>query len=146
LVQRRNLVDIAAELGMHRNSVGRIARSLGLLGSSLVAGSGILNGSGQRAACAEWIRPAFNRRAGLLRVERFLNLINHPTYLEAGKALNVSVAMLSDQVRQLEQDLGASLLVRARPGQHPLRLTKAGRRFVRDAKEALANLKAAYGS
>ncbi len=146
LVQRRHLVDIAAELGMHRNTVGLMARRLGLLRGPLMAGNNILNGSGQRAACAEWIRPVFTRRGGLLRVERFLMLSKYPTYSEAGRVLNIGSATLSSHVRQLERDLGVSLLVRARPGQRPMRLTKAGRRFVRDAKDALANLQAAYGS
>jgi len=144
LVQRRTLVEIAAELGTHRNTVVRIARSLGLSRGPLLVGSSFLNGSDQRVACAEWIRPAFNRRGGLLRVERFLTLIKYPSYKEAGRALNIHDAILSGHVRQLERDLDASLLVRAWTRQHPLRQTKAGDRFVRDATKALASFQAAY--
>jgi len=148
LVQRRNLVDIAAELGMHPHTVGRIARRLGLPRRPLMAGSNMLYVGGQQVACAEWIRPAFNRRGALLRVERFLALIESPSYKEAAKTLNVPGTTLSSQVLQLEKDLGAALLVRAKggTGQHPLRLTRTGRRFVREARKALANLQAAYGS
>jgi DNA-binding transcriptional LysR family regulator len=81
----------------------------------------------------------------LLRVERFLTLIEYPTYAEAAGALNIAGTILSSQVLQLEGDLGAPLLVRARggTGQHPLRLTRTGRRFAREARKALANLRAA---
>jgi hypothetical protein len=148
LVQRRNLVDIAAELGMYPGTVGRIAQRLGLPRRPLMAGSNLLHVGGQRVACAEWIRPAFNRRGALLRVERFLTLIEYPTYKEAAKNLNIPGTTLSSQVLQLERDLGVWLLVRAKgsTGQHPLRLTRTGRRFVREAQKALANLRAAYGT
>jgi TniQ/Bacterial regulatory helix-turn-helix protein, lysR family len=147
LVQRRNLVDIAAELGMHPNTIDIIARRLGLPHRPLMAGSNMLNVGGQRVACAEWIRPAFNRRGALLRVQRFLTLIEYPSYKKAAMTLNIPGTILSSQVLQLERDLGASLLVRAKGrGQHPLRLTRTGRRFVREARKALANLQAAYGS
>jgi LysR family transcriptional regulator, cyn operon transcriptional activator len=109
-----------------------------------MAGNSMLNGS-QPVVCAEWIRPAFNRRGGLLRVKRFLALVNYPSYGEAGKVLNVPGAVLGAQVRQLEQALGAPLLIRASM-HHPLQLTEAGRRFAEDAREALANRHAAYGS
>jgi DNA-binding transcriptional LysR family regulator len=79
-------------------------------------------------------------------VERFLILIEYPTVKEAAKTLNIPHTTLSSQVLQLERDLGASLLVRARKGQRPLRLTRTGRRFVREARTALANLQAACGS
>jgi hypothetical protein len=140
-VKGRTLVDIAAELGMHQNTVGQIARGSRSPRDSLTAGN-MLNGS-QPVVCPEWIRPAFNRRGGLLRVKRFLTLVNYPSYGQAGKALNVPDDVLSAQVRQLEQALGAPLLIRASM-HHPLQLTEAGRRFAQDARDALANLHADY--
>ncbi len=146
VVKQRNLVDIAAELGAHPKTIGDIARKLGLPRRPFMAGSNLPDVGGRRVACAEWIRPAFDRRGALLRVERFLVLIEYPTVKEAAKTLNIPSTRLSSQVLQLERDLGASLLVRARKGQRPLRLTRTGRRFVREVRKALANLQAAYGS
>jgi hypothetical protein len=147
LVRRRTLVDIAAEQGVNPVTVARIARRSGLPSRPLSSGHNILNVGPQPVACAQWIRPAFNRRWAMLRVQRFLTLVEYPTYLDAAKVLNVAGTVLADQVVQLERDLGVSLLVRAKDSQqHPMRLTTAGRKFVRDARKALANLQAAYGS
>jgi hypothetical protein len=143
LRQERTLVDIAAEVGMHPNTVGRIARRFGLSRRPVTVSRNLLYVGGRPVACAEWIRPAVRRRCGPLRVQRFLTLIEYATYQEAGKALQVTVGVLARQVQNLERDLGVPLLVRAKSLGQPMRLTGAGRRFACDARVALANLQAA---
>jgi hypothetical protein len=147
LVRQRTIADIAAELGLVPRTVSWVTRRQGLMRYSLTAGGSILNDGHRPFACAEWIRPAFSRRGALLRIQRFLALIEYPTYREAAKVLGINQTRLSNQVQQLERDLKVALLVRSnRSANHPLRLTSTGRRFVRDAKTALANLRVAYAA
>jgi transposase-like protein len=145
LVRQRTIADIAAELGLAPRTVSWVTRRQGLMRYSLTAGGSILNDGRRPFACAEWIRPAFSRRGALLRVQRFLALIEYPTYREAAKVLGINQTRLSNQVQQLERDLKVALLVRSnRSANQPLRLTNSGHRFVRDAKTALTNLQGAY--
>lgn len=142
----RTLADIAAELGMHPNTVSRIARRLELSRRPVRGSRNLHRVGGRPVACAEWIRPAVDPRCGPLRLRRFVTLIEYPTYQEASRALQVTVGVLARQVQRLERDLGVPLLVRAKSMGQPMRLTRAGRKFACDARVALANLQAARAS
>jgi len=141
LQRRRRLVDIAADLGMHRNTLGRIARGYGMHPRLAAKGSNALHRGSKPAPCPRWIRTVFQLRGGLQRVQRFLHLVQYPTIAEAARALHLRPSTLSSQLRRLEREVGVSLLIRSEnKGMRPMRLTRDGRRFVRDATQVLNDL------
>ncbi|CAD5200413.1 transcriptional regulator CynR [Pseudomonas sp. FEN] len=76
----------------------------------------------------------------LLRHIRYLLAVaEHRNFTRAAEALHVSQPTLSQQIRQLEDNLGAALFDRSGRG---IRLTDAGEAYVRFARLALQDLEA----
>jgi LysR family cyn operon transcriptional activator len=73
----------------------------------------------------------------LLRHARYLiAVVDHGSFTRAASALHVSQPALSQQIRQIEEQLGAQLLDRTG------RATDAGEAFLAHARRALADLEA----
>jgi hypothetical protein len=142
LERHRSFTNIAAEVGIDAKTLSRIARRHGIPARPRGNRGTILHPGGRAIPCPAWMRAAFQGHDALQRVERFIALARHPTIAEAAQALGVQRSNLSDHVRHLERDLGVQLLIRSRRA-HPMRLTAAGRRFVRQARTVLADLRAA---
>ncbi len=70
----------------------------------------------------------------------FLATVEHGSFSGAARSLFLSQPSISEQVRQLEAELGISLFARAGRG---LALTEAGRRFRPEAERVLADLERA---
>jgi len=141
--RHRSFNNIAAELGMHPSTVRAIAHQFGMVPRPRGNRATSLYPDGRAIACPEWIRPAFQGHGGLQRVQRFIRVAQHSTISEAAKALRVRRVQLAHQIWWLEQDLGGvQLLIRA-TRTRPMRLTADGRKFVRQARRVLAELRAA---
>jgi DNA-binding transcriptional LysR family regulator len=67
-------------------------------------------------------------------------LVQHRTVNQTAAALGLAPSSISDRIRRLEGELGASLFTRDRTGMHP---TTAGRAYLTRAGEALEALDAA---
>jgi DNA-binding transcriptional LysR family regulator len=70
----------------------------------------------------------------------FLATVEHGSFSAAARALYLTQPSISEQVRQLESELGISLFARAGRG---LALTEAGRRFRPEAERVLADIERA---
>jgi DNA-binding transcriptional LysR family regulator len=71
------------------------------------------------------------------QLEYFLATAEHGSFSSAARALYLTQPSISEQVRQLEAELGIALFARAGRG---LVLTEAGRRFRPEAERVLADL------
>jgi hypothetical protein len=69
------------------------------------------------------LRPVLNRQRGWQRLERFVSALDYPSIRAASKAL--AARDLSNQIRRLETELGASLINRATGGR-PMTPTQFG--------------------
>jgi DNA-binding transcriptional LysR family regulator len=78
-----------------------------------------------------------NHQIDLRQLRYFVAVAEHGGFRRAAERLHVSQPPLSQQVAQLEQRLGAALLVRSHRG---VALTAAGATFLRDARMLLAEL------
>jgi DNA-binding transcriptional LysR family regulator len=78
-----------------------------------------------------------NHQIELRHLRYFVAVAEHGGFRRAAERLHVSQPPLSQQIAQLEQRLGAALLVRSRRG---IALTAAGETFLRDARMLLADL------
>ena len=70
----------------------------------------------------------------------FLATVEHGSFSAAARSLYLTQPSISEQVRQLEAELGISLFARAGRG---LVLTEAGRRFRPEAERVLADVERA---
>ncbi|MHB9756400.1 transcriptional regulator CynR [Streptomyces sp. BYX5S] len=75
----------------------------------------------------------------LRQVRYFMAVVEHAGFTRAAEALRISQPTLSQQVRQLERNLGAQLLDR---GGRTVRPTDAGRAYLEHARRALRDLAA----
>src|ERR1700743_3958141 len=75
----------------------------------------------------------------LRHIRYFLAVTEHQNFTRAAEALHVSQPTLSQQIKQLEDALGAQLLDRSGRG---VRLTDAGEAYVQYARRALQDLDA----
>ena len=71
------------------------------------------------------------------QLEYFLATVEHGSFSSAARSLYLTQPSISEQVRQLEAELGIALFARAGRG---LVLTEAGRRFRPEAERVLADL------
>jgi DNA-binding transcriptional LysR family regulator len=78
-----------------------------------------------------------NHQIELRHLRYFVAVAEHGGFRRAAERLHVSQPPLSQQIAQLEQRLGAALLVRSRRG---IALTAAGETFLRDARMLLTEL------
>jgi DNA-binding transcriptional LysR family regulator len=78
-----------------------------------------------------------NHQIELRQLRYFVAVAEHGGFRRAAERMHVSQPPLSQQVAQLEQRLGAALLVRSHRG---VALTAAGETFLRDARMLLAEL------
>jgi hypothetical protein len=139
LTRHRTLTDIAAELGMHKGTLRKIAQRFGIpLRPRGSRGTILHRGRGTPIPCPYWMRAAFQGHGALQRIERFMRLVQHPTLTEAAQALQTSRCLLAGQLQRLETDVGFQLLTRA-TRTRPMRLTSAGRKFVRQARKVLGD-------
>ena len=73
----------------------------------------------------------------LRRLRLFLAVVDHGGFTAAAAAIHVAQPALSLGVRELERELGATLLVRSRKG---VVLTPAGEALVEPARQALRDV------
>jgi len=143
LTYHRTLTDIAAELGMHQGTLRKIAQRFAIpLRTRGSRGTILRTGHESAIPCPAWMRAAFQGHGALQRIERFVDLTQHPNLTQAAEALQVTRRLLGGQLRQLETDVGVQLITRA-TRTRPMRLTKAGHQFVRQARTVMAHLSAA---
>ena len=71
----------------------------------------------------------------LRHLRYFIAVASHGSFNRAAESLHLTQPALSRQVRDLEEEMGVSLLAR---GSNSVRLTEAGERFYEDAREVLA--------
>jgi TniQ/Bacterial regulatory helix-turn-helix protein, lysR family len=142
LAHQRTLTDIATELGMHQGTLRKIAQRFGIpLRPRGSRGTILDRGRGEAIPCPAWMRAAFQGHGALQRIERFIRLCEHPNVTQAAQALQVTRCLLAGQLRRLESDVGVQLLTRA-TRTRPMRLTSAGRKFLRQARTVMARLHA----
>jgi DNA-binding transcriptional LysR family regulator len=75
----------------------------------------------------------------LRKLRYFMAVAEHGNFSRAAEALHIAQPVLSRQIRALESELGATLLVRGRTG---ATLTAAGDQLARDAEPLLADAEA----
>src|SRR5215475_649278 len=71
----------------------------------------------------------------LRHLRYFCAVAEHLGFSRTARALHVSQSAISEQIADLEQEVGAPLLVR---GSHKIRLTPHGEVFLAEAKKVLA--------
>jgi len=76
----------------------------------------------------------------IAQLKYFVGIVDAGSFTAAARRMNVAQSALSRQIRELEQHLGASLLIRARNG---ITLTSAGSRFFDRAQSILEQIEAA---
>jgi DNA-binding transcriptional LysR family regulator len=122
----------------HRGGDARpVIRSvLGTLRRSARGSGGILEpDSGVKVVPAPGSRAAFASRIELRHLKYFAAVIEHETLGRAAEEVGITQPALSRQVRDLEDEIGVSLLQRSARGTRP---TLAGESFYSDAKRILA--------
>jgi LysR family transcriptional regulator, glycine cleavage system transcriptional activator len=84
----------------------------------------------------------------LAALRAFAAVARHGSFARAAEALHVSTSAVSHQIRRLEEDLGTTLLVRARNGADNARttVTAAGQSLLQAVDRAFAELAAACDS
>ena len=75
----------------------------------------------------------------LRKLRYFMAVAEHGNFSRAAEALHIAQPVLSRQIKALESELGAALLVRGRTG---ATLTAAGDQLARDAEPLLADAEA----
>ena len=73
----------------------------------------------------------------LRQLRHFLAAVDHGSFRKAAIALAINESSVSRQIRDLEDELGASLFIRHSGG---VRLTVAGKEFLRSARHALRQI------
>jgi DNA-binding transcriptional LysR family regulator len=73
----------------------------------------------------------------LRQLRHFLAAADHGSFRKAAIALDINESSVSRQIRDLEDELGASLFIRHSGG---VRLTVAGQEFLRSARHALRQI------
>lgn len=71
----------------------------------------------------------------LRHLRYFCAVASHPGFSKSARALHVSQSAISEQIANLEDEIGVALLVR---GQREVRLTEQGEVFLAEAKKVLA--------
>ncbi|MFJ3408288.1 TniQ family protein [Promicromonospora sp. NPDC090134] len=122
---RRTNTDIAAELGVNHDTIRKLRKELGIPPLR----RGIHSDRLYPTLPAEIRRAVESNRAGWQRLRRFEEVVTHHSISRAAASLGHHHQNLNRQIRRLEADLGAPLLIRGHRYQ-PLTTTPLGRRVL----------------
>lgn len=122
---RRTNTDIAAELGVNHDTIRKLRKELDIPPLR----RGIHSDRLYPTLPTEIRRAVESNRAGWQRLRRFQEVVDHHSISRAAASLGHHHQNLNRQIRRLETDLGAPLLVRGHRYQ-PLTTTPLGRRIL----------------
>jgi hypothetical protein len=114
VIKRRTADDIAAEIGYSASSIRNWCRESDL--DAAAWRPAISPRPMTKRAALALINVALTRRSGWQRLQRFTRTLAYPTIAEAAEGIGVDENVLRRQIKQLEEDFGGQLLMRARSG------------------------------
>lgn len=136
LVDRRTILELAAEVGVTRTTINRHLEAAGIprraRGSSSRATAIRVD---PRAGESPILRRILVGQNATMRAERFLIVASHDTIGAAANAIGVSAGVLSIQMRRIGADAGGPLITHAQRGL-PLTLTDLGAEVRRELMDA----------